>query len=84
MTLRLEVLLKENKITRVEYETYLLFALDDIGKRYFNRMWKSCLMEEPLELKNETAMWHDGRRSVWRHIQVLIDNVEHQLELSNE
>ncbi len=71
----LEQLLTSGKIDKSKYDTYRLFHESPEGARYFADRKQSSLMEEPPIRHNTEIVWLDGRRSVWREIQIIIDTI---------
>jgi len=69
---KLKDLVSSKKIDKVQFKIYALFELSDQGRELLNIMSESVLMEEPQELNEANFAWHDGRRSVWRHIKLTI------------
>ena len=80
MSNKLSNLRREGKISEMEYLNYLLFSTSDLGINYLKKMLEGILMEEPLTPTTELFVWHDGRRSVWRDIKRMIDNVDRILK----
>jgi hypothetical protein len=73
---KLKDLLAKKVINQSEYDIYLVFELFDLGRNLLNNMCESVLLEEPPDMKGVTFAWHDGRRSTWRHIKMIIMKVE--------
>jgi hypothetical protein len=80
MSNKLSTLRQEGKLTDYEYNTYLLFCGNDVGVRYLIHAMQSSFMEEPIKPSSPLFAWHDGRKSVWRDIQRIIDKIEQLLE----
>jgi hypothetical protein len=83
MASKLDNLYREGKITEMEYHTYILFGMNDIGIPYLAKTIESSFMEEPIDPRTELFSWQDGRRSVWRDIKRIINAVDRQLEVLN-
>ncbi len=80
MASKLDNLYKEGKINQMEYWAYILFAMNDIGIPFLSKTIEASFMEEPADPRHELFEWHDGRRSVWRDIKRIINNIERQME----
>ena len=76
----LKSILNEGKISKIEYKTYLTFMGNDVAREFLAFMLESIVMEEPSTPTNDLFAWHDGRRSVWRDIKVMINKVNDILE----
>jgi len=76
---KLKDLLISKKIDKVQFKIYSLFELNDQGREFLKLMCDSVLLEEPQELVESCFAWHDGRRSVWRHIKLTINFIEKTL-----
>lgn len=75
-------LLEEGKIDRAEYHTYLLFEEIDHGRDYLKNMFEAVCMEEPDSFSSESPFaWQDGRRSVFRDIKRIINEVNIKLNI---
>ena len=78
-------LLDIGRITRADYETYLLFELYDEGRSYLKKMFESICMEDPLGFESESPFSHqDGRISVVRDIKRSINEVKTKLNICEE
>jgi len=73
---KLKNLLSTNRINKDEYDIYLVFEMFDLGRLLLKNMCDAVLLEEPLDMRGVTFAWHDGRRSCWRHIKLIINKVE--------
>lgn len=83
MSDKLNRLLSKKIISKSIYDTYLLFELNELGRNYLNNSLDSIYMEQPEESNvNDPYPWHDGRRSVWRDIKIVIEKVKIELEKS--
>lgn len=76
----LSELLKSKKITRTAYLTYLVFMSAEVGREFLKNQLEGILMEEPALCTQVNFAWHDGRRSCWRDIKVVLNTVEAELE----
>lgn len=80
----IDKLLELQKITLEEYDVYMLYAVSEIGQRYFKRMVLQTFMETPRvnpELMNDVTLgFQDGRREIFREIQLVIDHVNKLLQ----
>lgn len=75
-------LYRQGIIKEDEYYTYLLFECQDEGRRYLANRIESVLMEEPINPTKDLFAWHDGRRSVWRDLKIIIKNVDQKIKES--
>lgn len=74
-------LLRMKRITKLQYKSYVLFELNDVGREYLKEAFEGTLMEEPPSIDNESSFaWIDGRRSVWRTIKTAIQIVQEELD----
>jgi hypothetical protein len=80
MTLKLKALLEENKITKFEYKTYMMYCSNDMGREYLKDAVESSFMEEAIQPMEDCFAWIDGRKSVWRDIKVMINKVQYLME----
>jgi len=80
MSDRLTSLFREGKINDIEYQTYLTFTGNEVARSFLNKMLDSIIMEEPVQPTRQLFAWHDGRRSVWRDIRLMLQKVETILE----
>ena len=83
MSDRLTNLIKEKKINKIEYLTYVLFVGNDVGCDYLKRMVESSFMEEAIAPVEDNFAWLDGRKSTWRDIKLMINKVNSLLEGKN-
>jgi len=81
---KLQRLLHEGKISKIEYKTYITFVGNDVAKEFLVYMLESIVMEEPQQPSMELFVWHDGRRSVWRDIKIIINKVNDVMEKYND
>ena len=81
---KLQSLLHEGKITKREYKTYITFIGNDVAKEFLADMLDSIVMEEPQQPTDTLFIWHDGRRSVWRDIKIMINKVNDVMEQYND
>lgn len=77
----LDSLLAAGRITRPEYETFVLFTTNDLGKAYLARMTEQTFMDQaPPELfTGEMLAYSEGRRSMLRDIKTTIENINQLL-----
>lgn len=78
-------LLAAKKISIEDYEVYVLFETNDMGKRYLNRMVYKTFMEEPDPhlTRGVVFAYNDGRRSILRRINDTIEKIN-QLKEAND
>ena len=78
-------LLKMGRISRSDYETYLIFEVYDAGRDYLKRLFESVCMEDPLGFECEAPFAHqDGRISVVRDFKRSIAEVKTKLNICEE
>jgi hypothetical protein len=65
---------KLGKIDQFDYDTYLMFESNDIGRAYLKNMLEAIVLEEPNTTKSHSFAWVDGRRSVWRQIKASLNH----------
>ena len=82
----LDELLAAKKISIEDYEVYLLFEVDERGRKYLNRMVDLTFMEQPDPslCTGEIFAWHDGRRSTLRSIKHTIDEINKLKEANDD
>lgn len=80
MTNRLDELFEKNKIAPYEYQMYMLFEAYPLGRDFLKNMCESVFMEESIPGQGHDYAWHDGRRSAWRDIKLVINRVKQILE----
>ena len=76
-------LLTNGKIDLDNYETYTLFAGNELGQRFLKEQLLRAVMEPPPVMEAIAFAWQDGRRSVWREIKMKIEEIENQLKEQN-
>jgi hypothetical protein len=71
-------LLKAKRITPEQYDTYMLFQANELGRKVLQGMMEAYFMEEPQdrEFRGEGFAFYDGRRSVFRDIRRAILTIE--------
>lgn len=83
----IEELLKLKKISPEQFDIYMLFQANELGRKLLDRMTYHAFMEEPtdMEYSGEGFAFYDGRRSVFRDWHRTINLINEQLkELNNE
>jgi hypothetical protein len=77
----IEELLKLKKITPQQYDVYILFAANELGRKVVNDMTHHYFMEEPKDMNfsGEGFAFYDGRRSVFRDIHGTIKFVQEKM-----
>jgi hypothetical protein len=85
MSENLKALLLDGSITIYEYDNYVLFEMNELGKSYLKNVIESTFLEIPDDsgYPNSYAM-HAVRISVWREIKLIIIKVTHLLEKYND
>lgn len=78
----LQDLLDLKKITYIEFEIYMLFACSEMGRSWFNASLMDSFMDQPSpnHCHGEVFAYMDGRRSIFRNIKSVMDNVENLLK----
>jgi len=84
MSDRVLSLFREGKIGQYEYDTYLLFEGSDLGRRILKDRLLAAVMEEPATGTGEAFAFADGRRSVWREINLIILNIHKEVEKTHD
>ncbi len=79
---KLNTLLSKEKITKEQYDLFLLFAQAK-GAEFLKLKLMGVAMEESPCPTNDGFAWLDGRRSVWRDIQNTINVIHKLLEENN-
>jgi hypothetical protein len=78
---KLKSLLSSKKITEFEYQSYLIFCINDLGRSFLQNVTKMFFEEEPPSLKSEASFaWKDGRMSAWRDITQAVKLVQSLLD----
>lgn len=82
----LDDLLGTKRITQAEYDLYVLFQSNELGRKCLNRMIDEAFMDEPKEkeFSGEGFAFYDGRRSVLRDIRRAIDHVNYVISESEK
>jgi hypothetical protein len=80
MANKLTNLLHEGKIDKYEFDTYLMYGADDLGRDYLKNMLNAIVLEEPIIGKPIEYGKAEGRRSVWRQIKLIIDKINYLME----
>ena len=76
----LQQLVQMGKINPYHVRIFTLFEMTDIGKEYLSDKFYELFMEEPERIDKELSCWYDGRKSVFRDIQRIIDHVYEKIE----
>lgn len=66
----IEELLKAKKISPEEFDLYMLFQANELGRKCLDRMMQDSFMDEPTDKEFGATgfAFYDGRRSVFRDI----------------
>lgn len=74
-----------SKITYDEYESYLLFATSDIGRKWLDRRIREAFMSQPAPDKCTGTIfaYMDGTRQIFRDLIRVIDKIQYLLEEIN-
>lgn len=72
-------MLREGKIDLLEYDTYVLFELNELGRNYLKNMIESVFLEEPAPTGNHSYARAFGKQSAWREIKTIINLVNLKL-----
>lgn len=82
----IEEALKAKKITQGEHDLYMLFAVNELGRKCLDRMSKDSFMDEPVdkEFSGVGFAFYDGRRSVLRDIHRTLLSVENKIKELND
>src|SRR5580693_8487414 len=73
-------LMREGKIDKYEFDTYLMYGAEELGRDYLKNMLSAIILEEPITGQPIEYGKAEGRRSVWRQIKLVIDKINHLLE----
>lgn len=81
MSQKIQEMYQKNIIDKYERDTYMLFEINENGREYLKNMLIFIALEQPqMHQFENTFAWHDGKRSCWRDISILIGKVNLQLE----
>lgn len=79
-----ENLVRSGKISQYEYDIYIMYEGSDLGRRMLKEHLMSAVMEDPLDnpkaARAQVFAWQDGRRSVWRDINLIIIKINMLME----
>lgn len=71
----------EGKISKREFNLYLIFEANDIGRQLLPELIMDSLMESPEEIgTSEAFVHHQGRLSVWRDMKMAIERIKIAME----
>jgi hypothetical protein len=78
-------LLNAKKITQAEHDLYVLFEVNELGRKCKDRMMLETYMDEPTEKEfgGVGFAFYDGRRSVFRDVHRAILKVQQQIKEYN-
>jgi hypothetical protein len=81
----LQRLLSSKVINLAQYDTYVLYEINELGREYLKNILESSFLEKSEfgKMKDSYA-WHDGRRSVWRDIKITILEIDRLLGEQDE
>lgn len=68
-------LYQSGRISSREYESFILFEKNELGKKYFDDMVRSLVFEIPPVQNDVCFAWECGRQAVFREIKMMIDRV---------
>ena len=78
---KLKALLDKKAINRFEYECYLIFGIEDLGRKFLKNVQDMFFLEEPPALNTEANFaWKDGRMSAWRDVAQAVNIVQSLLD----
>lgn len=81
----LQRLLSSNSINIAQYDTYVLFEINELGREYLKNILESSFLEKAEFGKmRDSYAWHDGRKSVWRDIKLTILEIDRLLGEQDE
>lgn len=71
-------LLDLKRISPEEHDIYMLFQVNDLGRKCLDKMMLEAFMDEPSDkqFSNTGFAFYDGRRSLLRDIKSVIKHVE--------
>lgn len=78
----IEQLVELKKISHEEAQIYQLFSMDEVGRNYLNRMIFDTFMDQapPPAMTSEILAYTEGRRSIFRELKLIINNIDKLLE----
>lgn len=78
----IDELLKAGRISPEEFDIYMLYQVNELGRKSLERMMFDTFMDEPQkkEFRGIGFAFYDGRRSVFRDIRRTILKVEFELQ----
>ncbi|WP_218814590.1 hypothetical protein [Rickettsiella endosymbiont of Dermanyssus gallinae] len=76
---KLDTLLSKKKISKEQYDLFLLFSKKQGSEFLKNQLLRTAMEESPAPT-NPGFAWTDGRRSVWRDIQNTMTYIHQLLE----
>lgn len=82
MSNKLDVLLSKQKISKEQYELFMLFSKKQGADFLRDQLLRIAMEESPTDTESGFS-WSDGRRSVWRDIQNTIIYIHQLLEETN-
>lgn len=77
---RLKNLLHARAIDKFEYDSYVLFEMNEHGRAYLKNSLEMVVLEDPINPTTDCVMKIDGRRSVWRDIKICINKINQLLQ----
>jgi len=80
----IEELLKAKKISQAEHDLFMLYQVNELGRKVLDGMMLETFMDEPREKEfgGVGFAFYDGRRSVWRDVQRALLSVDKLLKES--
>ena len=77
----LSAALGQGKITKSQYDTYVLFHLDPLGHEYLKNVLLSIALDPiPFDAPSELYVRKEGERDAWARIKNTISDVNISLE----
>jgi hypothetical protein len=78
----IEDVLKSRKITSEQYDLYMLYQVNELGRKLLHQGMMNTFMDEvPVkDMTGEQLAFNEGRRSIFRDVYVAIDIVEHAIK----
>ena len=73
-------LLNEGKIDLYQYDVYVLYEVNEMGRTFLKNKMEANAREEPQHDRPNSYAWYDGRRSCWREIDAIVSFVKYLVE----
>lgn len=82
MSDQVQEMVREGRVKQSDYDLWLLFEGNDLGRRLLQDLIINTFMEDPREVgTGEAFAFQDGRRSVWRDIKLVLLKIHKEMEV---